>query len=123
MYNKKDALMTKGMAILCMVMLHLFCRKGNDVLGTPLLWVNKSTPVVYFFGFFSQICVPIYSLCAGYAQQLISEKNNMLWKNNLVRVKKLIINYWSVLLLFCGLGLIFSMGWVQPVYLEALGNF
>ena len=70
-YSKADARMTQGLAILCMVILHLFCRVGSDVLGTPLIWLDQTTPLVYWFGFFAEICVPLYSLCAGYAQQLL----------------------------------------------------
>ena len=33
MYTKQDAKMTQGLAIVCMVVLHLFCRQGRDVLG------------------------------------------------------------------------------------------
>lgn len=32
-YNKQDAIMTKGLVILSMLVLHLFCRTGNDVYG------------------------------------------------------------------------------------------
>lgn len=100
--------MTKGMAILCMLMLHLFCRTGNDVLGTPVLWFNDTTPVVFWLGFFAEICVPIYSICVGYAQELLYEKNCLTWKKNAKRVLCLMVNYWVVLILFCGLGLIFD---------------
>ena len=54
-YNKEDAQMTKGLGILCMLALHLFCRKGSAVFGTPLLWINDTTPFVYTFGFFAEI--------------------------------------------------------------------
>ena len=107
-YSKQDSVMTKGMAILCMLMLHLFCRTGNDVLGTPVLWFNDTTPVVFWFGFFTEICVPIYSICVGYAQELLYEKNSLTWKKNAKRVLRLMVNYWVVLILFCGLGLIFD---------------
>ena len=53
-YNKEDAQMTKGLGILCMLILHLFCRKDAAVFGTPLLWINESTPFVYTFGFFAR---------------------------------------------------------------------
>lgn len=79
LYNKEDAVMTKGLAILCMLILHLFCRTGKDVYGTPLIWINETTPLVFYFGFFAEICVPIYSLCAGYAQQYMSEQKNLSW--------------------------------------------
>lgn len=104
LYSKRDATMTKGMAILCMLVLHLFCRTGKDVLGTPLLWLNKTTPLVFWFGFFAEICVPIYSLCTGYAQQLMIEQGRLSWKSNIRRISKLLVNYWIVLALFCGLG-------------------
>lgn len=107
-YNKQDSIMTKGMAILCMLMLHLFCRTGNDVLGTPVLWINDTTPVIFWFGFFAEICVPIYSICAGYAQQLLYEKNSLTWNDNVKRIGKLMVNYWIVLIVFCTLGLAFD---------------
>ena len=47
---RKDIKMTQGLAILTMVSLHLFCRLGTDVYGTPLLWLNSTTPAVYILG-------------------------------------------------------------------------
>ena len=108
MYSKKEASMTRGLAILCMLILHLFCRIGNDVYGTPLLWVNETHPVVYYFGFFAEICVPLYTICAGYARYLMCENGKDSFKNNMNRAFKLLQNYWIVLLIFCALGLIFS---------------
>lgn len=108
-YSKQDATMTKGMAILCMLVLHLFCRTGEDVLGTPLIWLNETTPLVYWFGFFAEICVPIYSLCIGYAQQYMNEQRKLSWKSNVQRIGKLMVNYWIVLILFCVLGFFFDV--------------
>lgn len=107
-YTKDDATMTKGLAILSMLILHLFCRKGSAVLGSPLFWLNEDTPLVYYFGFFSGICVPLYSLCIGYAQQLFIENRTASWKANVIRINRLMINYWIVLFVFCTLGLIFD---------------
>ena len=95
--------MTKGMAILCMLVLHLFCRTGKDVFGTPLVWINETIPLVFLFGFFAEICVPIYSLCPGYAQQYMEQQGNLSWKSNVRRIMKLLVNYWIVLFLFCGI--------------------
>jgi hypothetical protein len=118
MYTKKDSIMTKGYAILCMLMLHLFCRVGTDVYGTPLIWINKTTPLVYLFGFFANICVPLYSICAGYAQYLIMENGNLNKKSKTKRVLNILINYWIVLFTFCALGIIFSHESIpgNPVY-------
>lgn len=112
--------MTKGMAILCMLILHLFCRTGTDVYGTPLIWINETTPLVYWFGFFAEICVPIYSICAGYAQQHLSEQKTLSWKRNARRILKLMVNYWIVLAIFCVIGLFFDKDQLIP---GSLSNF
>lgn len=99
-FSKKDAKMTKGFAVVCMVVLHLFCRTGSDVFGTPLIWLNKETPFVYWFGFFAEICVPLYSICAGYAQQYLYEARRTGIKVTLRRIARLMGNYYLVLGLF-----------------------
>lgn len=37
LYKKQEAQMTRGLAILSMVILHLFCRKGSQIVCEPLL--------------------------------------------------------------------------------------
>ena len=106
MYEKKDAVMTQGLAILTMLLLHLFCRKGNDVYGTPLLWINSNTPVVYLFGFFSEICVPLFSICAGYAQCILMENGKQSWNALWNRILKLLVNCWVVLAIFAAIGVV-----------------
>lgn len=105
-YNKQDATMTQGIAIISMLILHLFCRKGADVYGTPLFWISNDTPFVYYLGFFAEICVPLYSICAGYARQISIECGKDIYLSNVSRGKKLLINYWVVLVVFCFLGLV-----------------
>ncbi len=120
MYKKQDAQMTRGLAILCMVILHLFCRKGIQVVYSPILWVNEEKPFVYWFGFFSEICVPLYSICVGYARYLLYDKKKASYKDNLSRIFKLLLNYWIILIIFCGLGLIFDKSSQIP---GSLSNF
>ncbi len=116
--------MTRGFAILCMVVLHLFCRKGADVYGTPLMWIDKDTPLVYLFGFYAEICVSVYSICMGYAQYLlfINGKTNLhsTWK----RTVRLMINYWIILVMFSIIGLMHSsQTWIPgslPNFLKSI---
>lgn len=108
-YSREDAKMTQGFAILCMLLLHLFCRAGSSVLGTPLIWISADKPLVYWFGFFSEICVPIYTICAGYARQLTVQAA---YRDNLKRILKLLKNYWIVVLLFSTIGL--AVGGAMP---------
>lgn len=108
LYGKQEAVMTRGLAILSMVCLHLFCKLGDDIVYTPLIWLNDEIPLIYTVGFFSTICVPIYSICAGYAQYLLFENKKSTFKNNCSRILKLLENYWIILVLFCILGLFFD---------------
>lgn len=102
-YSKKDAKMTQGFAILCMLVIHLFCRLGKDVYGTPIIWVSPEKLLVYLFGFFAGVCVPIYSMCAGYARWLVKDS---VYKENWKRIYKLMKNYWIILILFSCIGFI-----------------
>ncbi len=114
MYNKQDAVMTHGFAILCMLVLHLFCRTGSGVFGTPLIWLNSETPFVYLFGFYSEICVSIYSICLGYAQYLLYSFGKTTWRSTGKRILKLMVNYWILLAMFSIIGLIHSSQKIIP---------
>ena len=113
-YTKQDAIMTRGLAILCMVVLHLFCRTGSDVFGTPLLWIDSDTPFVYLFGFYAEICVSLYSICMGYAQYLLYTKGQASWRLTGKRVLKLLLNYWIILAIFTIIGLLHSQQHTIP---------
>lgn len=106
--------MTRGLAITSMLVLHLFCCLGPDVKGTPLIWLNTNKPLVYWFGFFAEICVPLYTLCAGYARELSLENGKDDIRTNGSRILKLLRNYWIVLGVFSILGLITGRGEYIP---------
>lgn len=80
-----------------------FCRLGKDVYGTPIIWVSPEKPLVYLFGFFAGVCVPIYSMCAGYARWLVKDS---VYNENWKRIYKLMKNYWIILILFSCIGFI-----------------
>ena len=98
--TKNQIKITKGIAILFMLFLHLFCTKAYDGLYTPLLFI-EDIPLVYYFALFGDCCVAIYCFCSGYGL-LISYKNNKekYNNNNIIRIFKLYINYWIILLIF-----------------------
>lgn len=120
--NKKDIKITKGLAIVSMVVLHLFCRKGADVYGTPLLWINSDTPFVYYLGFLAEICVPMYCLCSGYAHYRLGETNGLTVKRNSKRVLKFLINFWIVLIIFSFIGIIAKCDTIPVSFSAFLGN-
>lgn len=104
--DRNDIKMSKGLAIISMILLHLFCRKGADVYGSPLLWVNDTTPFVYYLGFLAEICVSMYCLCSGYAHYRQGEINGLSCKRCFNRIIKFLINYWIVVVLFSLIGLL-----------------
>ena len=120
--TRKDIKMTKGLAILSMVCLHLFCRTGNNVYGSPLLWVKDGVPLVYYFGFLSEMCVTMYCLCSGYAHFRLGETSGLTVKRNVKRIIKFLINYWIILILFSIIGNLVNSNDI-PISLERfLGN-
>lgn len=100
--TKRDSKMLKGVAILSMLMLHLFCRKEN-LPYTPLLWIG-STPLIYYFGLFGDICVAVYCFISGYAHYLQSSKGELQqrWK----RLLRFMIPFWVIAVVFSLIGLL-----------------
>lgn len=100
--TKRDSKMLKGVAILSMLMLHLFCRREN-LPYTPLLWVG-STSLIYYFGLFGDICVAVYCFVSGYAHYMQSSEAQLRqrWK----RLLRFMIPFWIIAVLFSLIGLL-----------------
>lgn len=122
--TKQDTNMTKGLAIILMVILHLFCRIDN--LPYECLKIGE-VPLVYCIGQFADCCVVLYCFCSGYALRIICEKFDKsidYYKNRLKSVFKFLINYWIVLIVFSIVGLIFDKTGAFPGNLnDFLGKF
>ncbi len=99
-FTKKQMSITKGVAILFMLLLHLFCTKDYIGLFTPLVMVGD-IPLIYYFALFGDMCVAMYCFCSGYGL-MIGYKNNRenYFRKNLIRIFKLYINFWIILFLF-----------------------
>ena len=99
--TKRDSKMLKGVAILAMLMLHLFCRRDN-LPYTPLLWIGD-TPLIYYFGLFGDICVAIYCFVSGYAHYMQSSKTELRhrWK----RLLRFLIPFWVIAAVFSVIGI------------------
>ena len=121
--TKQDNQMAKGIAILGMIMLHLFCRTGN-LPYTPMLWIGD-TPLIYYLGLFGDLCTPIYCFCSGYAQMALHEKNGKMYRRDrYFRLLKFLLNYWTVLLLFTLIGFLCDPdGTIPGSFSRFVGNF
>lgn len=98
--TKKQTSITKGVAILLMLLLHLFCTREYNNIFTPIIMIGE-TPLIYYIGLFSDCCVAIYYFCSGYGLMCMYINNPKEYdKRNLIRICKLYINFWIILFLF-----------------------
>ena len=98
--TKKQVKITKGVAILMMLLLHLFCTKNYIGKFTPLIMVGE-VPLIYYLALFGDCCVAIYCFCSGYGLMYSYNKDRVNYsKNNVKRIGKLYLNYWIVFVLF-----------------------
>lgn len=100
--TKRNSKMLKGVAILSMLMLHLFCRREN-LPYTPLLWIG-GTPLIYYFALFGDICVAVYCFVSGYAHYMQSSEAEIKkrWKHLL----RFFIPFWVIAAVFSLIGLL-----------------
>ena len=101
----------------------MFCRKGADVYGTPLIWINSQVPLVYYLGFLSEIPLTLYCLCSGYAHYRLGETNGLTIKRNANRLLKFLLNFWIICILFSVVGLIFKNNTIPKNILTFFENF
>lgn len=121
--TKYDTQMAKGVAIIGMVMLHLFCRLG-ELPYSPLIWLGD-VPITYYLGLLGDMCVPIFCFCSGYAHFLLSEEYGKQYKNRIPKkLLRFICNYWLVVALFSTIGVILGKQEIIPKsFSEFSGNF
>jgi hypothetical protein len=120
--TKRDTQMAKGIAVLGMVMLHLFCRLDN-LPYTPWIWVG-ATPLVYYLGLFGDLCVPVFCFCSGYAHYLMADAQGSRYRKRLPgKALRFLSNYWIVVVLFSLLGLVFDhSGQIPGSWKDFVGN-
>lgn len=121
MLTKDDAKMSQGIAILAMVMLHLFCRTENLPYHVYLYIGN--VPLIYYLGLFGDICVPIYCFASGYAQYVLSEKEQGAYRmESLRRLGKFLLHFELIVLVFSAVGVIAGDSSIPGLWSDFLGN-
>ena len=118
--TKNDVKMTKGVAILFMVLLHLFCRKGSFPYE-PIFFIGEN-PLVYYIGLFGDCCVVIYCFCSGYAHNIINQTRKNAYSSILKRLPFFIVQFWLVCTLFAVRGLIINDPDIPGSLSEYIGN-
>ena len=114
----------QGVAILCMLGLHLFNRSEISNYYDVSLYVNIfGTPIslLTIISYSFDCCVPIYLFCSGYGLAKNYIDNDIQYNNkNLKRIKNLLYRYWLIMIITCIVG--YCMG-MRDVYPGSLINF
>jgi hypothetical protein len=97
--SKQQTDYTKGIAIAMMLCLHLFNREYRGLFA-PSFFVGNQ-PLSYYISLFCDCCVWIYCFCSGYGLYITRQNKPATFvQTNRMRLLKLYLNYWLVLLLF-----------------------
>lgn len=120
--TKEDNLIAKGIGIIGMVLLHLFCRMG-ELPYYPTIWLGD-TPLVYYVGLLGDMCVPIFCFCSGYAHFTLYERTNKLYIRNVFeKLLRFMCNFWIVVIMFSIIGVLFNKSHIIPCSISTfLGN-
>lgn len=114
--NKETSNILKGTAILLMIFLHLFNNMSNVELCSNFVYMG-GIPLIYRLSSIAHLCVPIYLFLSGYG--LYKSKEHSSLRRNILRIKKLYINYWVVLAIF-----VFAGAFIRPdIYLGSTTKF
>ena len=87
MLTKDNTAQIKGIAVLCMIFLHLFANPHRIPTESKLDWMG--VPITHAF----QICVPIYLFMAGYGLQCLAAKGGVNWQHIGKRLQKLYVSF------------------------------
>ena len=117
-FTKNQSSMLKAIAILFMVGLHLYNRVDLTGYYHPYLYIGEQ-PIIYIVSFLFDACVPLFLFCAGYAAYV---NKNKTFKENSIRIFKLMINYWIILIFTLLLGILFNDEHIPGNFISLLGN-
>ncbi|PFP29506.1 acyltransferase [Bacillus sp. AFS073361] len=113
-FTKNDMKITKGVAIIFMLLLHLFCRKEVNGLYETFPVVN-GVPMIYYIALFGDACVPMFCFASGYGLYVsIDREKGSILKRSFERILKLLINYWIVLVVFVMIGFLLGNAEIFP---------
>lgn len=107
--NKETSLELKGIAILLMLLLHLFNTQERVAACTTYVMFWNHKPLVYALSRVAGFCVPIYLFVSGYGHAISLLRGRLNFGHCLQRVRKLYVNFWFIFFIFIPIAC-----WVQP---------
>ena len=98
-FSKQDSLVSKGVAILLMLYLHLFNQMNNVLLCHNNVYI-EDIPLIHILVRATNP-VPFFLILSGYGMYIVYKKGD---KHRYSRLLKLLLHYWVILLIFVGIG-------------------
>ncbi len=117
MLTKEDAKKIKGIAIILMLMYHLFYFKDRIYGGGVISIISNS--LVENMGKFGNICVPIFFFLSGYGLYINSKKKEY---DLFYRIKKIYLDYWKIFVIFVPIAIILFKYQPSSAYVEFVSN-
>jgi hypothetical protein len=112
-YSRKDTKIIKGIAIVLMLIHHLWAFPER-IGGTLRHLIELSdTSLIIHLGFFGRICVSIFFFCGGYGIYMESKERKI---DILEKLKRLYMSYWKVFFIFIPIAFAFFRN--QPLYCD-----
>jgi len=118
--SKDVSVMVKGLAILLMLVLHLFNKSNLTELCQPLIYVGD-VPLVKWL---AAACNPVafFLILSGYGLSFIHSRGCLTYKGQGRRIVKLYVHYWIILVVFVGLGCVLRPDRYPGNWQEVVGN-
>lgn len=107
--NKDTSLELKGLAILLMLLLHLFNTQERVAECTTFVQFWNHKPLVYALSRVAGFCVPIYLFVSGYGHAMSHLHGRLNFRHCVQRVFKLYVNFWIIFFLFIPIAC-----WLKP---------
>lgn len=85
-FTKEHTQYVKGIAIVCMVLLHLFAYPERYGWSIDARWTRLASSM--------QICVPLFLFLSGYGLQCVAARKDITWKGLAIRIGKLYKTFW-----------------------------
>lgn len=107
-FSKKHTSIAKGLAMILMLFDHLFWLENGKYISLVPVKISGET-VEWAIGSIGNICVAMFLVLSGYGMyHVVKSKEEYTFKDSLVRVKNIWINYAIITVLFVILDLIFG---------------
>ena len=124
-FTHSDTKMIHGLAVMAMVILHLFDRLEFRGMYNPVLYLFGK-PLIFYIAQLSDFCVMGFAFCSGYAlyKQYQESEVKTYYKRRIKSLLILLANYWLILFIFTVVSILIGNGENMPGTVgEFIGNF